>query len=489
MKFKSLEAAMDKVGKHSNDKLHSVLKERGERLGQSRVAHISSVSVYDNVLKREEQSRKLHGMRSTINAHTGRSEATSGVSLGASIAAMGLSGIVDSIVGYVAVEKDLAQQRQIIVLMDKVTTTSGDVIKAADGGYVPRNDAEVMKPAAVAGLNKTSKFDVKQTFSKPIYPGSAKVELRKKTDNTLLATYTDRTSSKEGKLFGNPLYITDSTIQYTKSSSSDAHITFSYGVDLSDYNIVFSAEVDPTNTTQEGTDKMRIKQRHIELDTFIDEFDFTFDTIMDAINQKSIDAFDMFTSNLEDCYNEAKAKVNHMVVNRLTEATTESATTVDLSGFSLAAGEYGSIYSTVISKLEEYKFQLFKKLKMSGNVSAYVVGSKVATLFSTMPGSIGNFVAATKTEGSFTSYIGSLNGVPVIVSDKMEADNQVVMVYKSADGQMAPVVYGIFLPPSDLPVVSRGVSSSLLNSGIYMVHGTAVVSNQLSLKFNVTMPS
>lgn len=126
---------------------------------------------------------------------------------------------------------------------------------------------------------------------------------------------------------------------------------------------------------------------------------------------------------------------------------------------------------------------LAKKAVKGVNTTAYIAGTRAANQF--QKGSIiGKWEKNTK-----MSYINDLlgwyNGVPVLRStDVAEGAGEGVFyaIHKTADGQMAPLARGIYMPLTDTPVVGNYQNPTQMVSGIYYQEGVKYLAPELVQK-------
>lgn len=116
-------------------------------------------------------------------------------------------------------------------------------------------------------------------------------------------------------------------------------------------------------------------------------------------------------------------------------------------------------------------------------VTAYVAGNQAANQF--QKGSfIGKWERNTK-----SSYINDLlgwyNGIPVLRSTDVVEDEGYATFYaihKTADGQMAPLARGIYMPLTDTPTIGNYNNPTQMASGIYYQEGTKYMAPELAQK-------
>jgi hypothetical protein len=95
-----------------------------------------------------------------------------------------------------------------------------------------------------------------------------------------------------------------------------------------------------------------------------------------------------------------------------------------------------------------------------------------------------------------TTYINDLlgwyNGIPVlrstdIVEDAANNEGVFYAIHKTADGQMAPLARGIYMPLTDTPTVGNYNNPSQMAAGIYYQEGTRIMAPELIQKVSFKM--
>jgi len=86
--------------------------------------------------------------------------------------------------------------------------------------------------------------------------------------------------------------------------------------------------------------------------------------------------------------------------------------------------------------------------------------------------------------------LGWYDGIPVLRStDIAEGDNSEGVFYaihKTADGQMAPLARGIYMPLTDTPTIGNYNNPTQMASGIYYQEGVRYMAPELVQKVVIT---
>lgn len=115
--------------------------------------------------------------------------------------------------------------------------------------------------------------------------------------------------------------------------------------------------------------------------------------------------------------------------------------------------------------------------------TAYVAGNRASNQFQ-KGGIIGKWESNTK-----MSYINDLlgwyNGIPVLRSTDVaeeEGEGTFYAIHKTADGQMAPLARGIYMPLTDTPTIGNYNNPTQMAAGIYYQEGVRVMAPELVQK-------
>ena len=115
--------------------------------------------------------------------------------------------------------------------------------------------------------------------------------------------------------------------------------------------------------------------------------------------------------------------------------------------------------------------------------TAYVAGNQASNHFQ-KGGMIGKFEKNTKMT-YINDLLGWYDGVPVLRStdiDEAPGEGTFYAIHKTADGQMAPLARGIYMPLTDTPTIGNYNNPTQMASGIYYQEGTKYMAPELVQK-------
>jgi hypothetical protein len=158
---------------------------------------------------------------------------------------------------------------------------------------------------------------------------------------------------------------------------------------------------------------------------------------------------------------------------------------IDLSKFSLATSEYPAYINCFINMLEAIDQAIANRLGSVMNATAYLVGKDVKYAFTTLSASK-DWVPNTKAT-YVVGLVGWWKSRPVVYSDKLAAD-EAFAACKTADGNLAPIISGQFLPLSNLPTIGDYDNISKFSTGIYSMESLDMLTSELLQRFTIKLP-
>jgi len=160
-----------------------------------------------------------------------------------------------------------------------------------------------------------------------------------------------------------------------------------------------------------------------------------------------------------------------------------------LNGQSLTFTDYRSRVDLFDAYLINVETALAKKAVKGVTTTAYVAGTRAASQFQ-KGGIIGKFKRNEKMT-YISDLMGWYDGIPVLRSDDIaEAGNDKAVFYaihKTADGQMAPLARGIYMPLTDTPTIGNYNNPTQMASGIYYQEGTKYLAPELVQRVEFTV--
>jgi hypothetical protein len=182
--------------------------------------------------------------------------------------------------------------------------------------------------------------------------------------------------------------------------------------------------------------------------------------------------------------------INYKLVDTLQSGYTGSTMTdLDMSYLQEQSGnkftftDYRSRVDLFDAYLVNVETALAQKAVKGVTTTAYVAGTNAASQFQ-KGGIIGKFKRNDKMT-YISDLLGWYDGIPVLRStDITEAKGEGTFyaLHKTADGQMAPLARGIYMPLTDTPTIGNYNNPTQMASGIYYQEGTKYLAPELVQK-------
>ena len=174
--------------------------------------------------------------------------------------------------------------------------------------------------------------------------------------------------------------------------------------------------------------------------------------------------------------------VNDKFVAALDRMWSGNVTVIDLTHATNGWLDLNSYYEKFMRELDNIDTLMAEQAYKISGATAYVCGKHVGTLFTNLRHS-GNFVK--NTESTYVNdLLGYYNGIPVLRHLDVDPD-ECYAVAKTADGQLAPIMRGIFLPLTNTPIVGNYNNPTQYASGVYYQEANSEIVPELMIKFRV----
>lgn len=418
----------------------------------------------DNLSTLQQLNAKLHNFDSTgdLNAVSNLAPSAMGIAL----AEATLQAQINSILGYVAIERSMTQMSQMLVYRD-IITKSGASIMPLIGKDTPRDRAQKVYSAKL-----TASTDFTVTLDR-LVPGGISMTIVK--DSKTYAAMDDR----KGNIMAQAGLLADgSKVDYATGKIDLKFSTTAAATDT--IKICYVVDKDAA----QGTNRTTIKQGYFNISASINKFEFEADLITAMISQKTVGG-DVIAELQQSVKDEQILSINNQLVNTLRDNYAGTTMKIDLSAFSIEGGFFDSLLKVLNAGLQAVDNAIAARCYKVVAATAYVVGNGAATLFQSLEDAQG---WVPNNSGYVNDVIGFYKGRAVIRHLNCD-DFECYAIHKTPNGQLAPLGYGLLLPATNLPLVGNFASTNEVASGIYSVDGTASVATALAQKFTITMPN
>ena len=147
--------------------------------------------------------------------------------------------------------------------------------------------------------------------------------------------------------------------------------------------------------------------------------------------------------------------------------------------------DYRSRVDLFDAYLIDVESALAKKAVKGVTTTAYVAGHRASAQFQ-KAGMIGKWKRNTEMT-YINDLLGWYDGIPVLRSTDIKEDNgdtnaTFYAIHKTADGQMAPLARGIYMPLTDTPTIGNYNNPTQMAAGIYYQEGTKYLAPELVQK-------
>ena len=394
-------------------------------------------------------------------------ENTAPSAMGVALAEATLKAQINSIVGYVAIERSMSQMTQMLVYRDVITKRGASVMPMI-GPDNPRGRAGQKYQGSVVAGNTNITIEL----GNKIVGGQVSISL-KLGDKTY-----PMMDDRKGNLLAPGGVINSGKVNYetgsieivlTTAAPADSAIEICYVLD---------------KTVGQDGNRTTIKQGYFEIKAKINKFEFEADLITAMISQKTVGG-DIVADLQQSVMDEQILSINDQLVDTLRRNYTGTTMSIDLSAFSIQGGFFDSMMKVFNAGLASVDNAIAERCYKAVNANAYIIGNGLATLFQSLEDAQGWVPNNT---GYVNGVIGFYKGRAVIRHlhlDKFEG----YAVHKTPNGQLAPLGYGILLPVTNLPLVGNFANTNEVASGIYSVDGTNTVAMDLAQRFTASMPA
>lgn len=174
--------------------------------------------------------------------------------------------------------------------------------------------------------------------------------------------------------------------------------------------------------------------------------------------------------------------INAKLVGAVKDSHVGDSYMIDAASFIGKFLDFQSRLDAFQAELVNIDTEMAKKSVKGVQATAYVVGENM-----------GNWFRKTVSNGNFVDNIGSsyvndllgyYKGIPVLRHTDV-ASNDGYAIHKTADGQLAPVMRGIFLPLTNTPLIGNYNNPSQTANGIFYQEANESIVPELTQKFSI----
>lgn len=313
----------------------------------------------------------------------------------------------------------------------------------------------------------------------PLVPGSLKITLTVGADVHIV------TDNGAGALVAAPGVLALGTVDYGLDDNAPA-IVFQAGSEIGTAATDVKVEY-VQDTPKELNDKLKPELEYYNASTspIIVPYEINQVANLSAKKALGINMRQLTLSQITDEYTKVINKKTVMQVEASASSKTEC--TVDLSAFSIATSDFRTYLESFMAQLRAVDTAMAKKTEKGVNVSAFLVSLRLGDIFNQLDMITSKWVP-NKEMSYVDDVIGYYNGIPVVRSKWVAdagANLQGYAIHKTKEGQLAPLMRGIFLPLTNMDEVGSFDNPLLKSGGIFSYEGISMLTQDLTIGFQV----
>lgn len=373
--------------------------------------------------------------------------------------------MLKSLAGFLSVERGLDMPTMKLAFLNIVNTADDSLVSPNIGPDINLQSSKVTFP-----VTTPTGTSISYAASCNLIPGLVKITIKQAG-----ITYEVKDDSKGNLLAAAGLGMTVGTVNYQIGT---INVTLGTAFAPGDNYIIELAKDTPKSPINRVKGDLAYYDMTTSPEVLLQENNL----INNYVAQKSmgININDVLKRRLVEEYVKL---VNNSVIDPINNGYSGDVVDLDLSS-APSYDNFESYLRVFTHQLNQVDTLLTDKSWKSVNTSCYLVGRELADLFKSTS-NIGSFVL--NTDATYINdLVGYYNNIPVVKSNRVANDTGYA-IHKTADGQMAPVARGIFLPVNDLPEVGNFNNPAQSASGIYSYEGTKLLTSELVQKFTVKM--
>lgn len=386
---------------------------------------------------------------------------------------------VSSFAGFMSIERDMDMPNGLISWMDVLGVSDYRTVVPNLG---PDNFGGVSSLGRFeADINVTSNPAYTYLVGRKIIPGTLRVKITKGDGSKL-----ELIDAGQGQFMSVAGVISASSIDY-KNGNVSFTLANALTAGTDKCVLIGSEDVVGTPSLLNGAasakheNRFLAKLQQIGVSTVPDMLSAEFNIASVAAMKKAIgtDVATFLFTKLREIFVKV---INNRLVTTLAAGYTGNTIEIDLADNSKKYMDYRSNLDYFVSSLIEVESALAQKAVKGTNITAYVAGANASNMFQKCT-AIGKFQKNDKST-YINDLLGWYDGVPVLRTTDIAVD-EVYAIHKTSDGQMAPLVRGIYLPLTDTPTIGNYENPVQAANGVFYQEGIKSLAPELVQKFTV----
>lgn len=387
---------------------------------------------------------------------------------------------IRSFAGFVAVERNMDQPTSLLWFSDLLGVTDNRVVLPNIGkdNLAGINSRFQANSAFTPGQNSYS-----LTTNKKLIPGSVELQLIHIADSSAPIIIKD---DRKGNLLAPAGILAKGEVEYTTGLIRFEVSPTGFVIAPGDkFSVIGFEDVagDPTfgQLTGPGNNRFKVNVQNITATSEPDMLVGESNLMTMAMAQKAIgiNLSDIVGSKLTELYTKL---INNKMVDGVISNATGDTVSIDMNAYTAKFTDYNSRLDAFKSDLVEVDSAIAKRTTKAIKATAYIVGDKVGDYFRKLK-TTGSWVE--NTESTYINdLLGYVDGIPVLRHMNV-GSNDGYAIHKTADGELAPMMRGIFLPLTNTPVVGNYNNPTQQVTGVYYQESNTCILPELIQKFTI----
>lgn len=468
---------------NSKNLIEKVLGANGAAEFENRLKMFSRSDV-DAQFRRKAYAETISNTIEINDMCLGKSGRKSFAAGGASLSSANLAGVsiyagimrsfVQSIAPIFSVQRNIDAPSQKIMYVDFYDILNDNLIVpniGPDKAWADQKNrvTDTIAPATTPKYTITAGTPiVPKTFMAEVYNGSA-----------LVGTIMD---AGNGHFLATPGVLKDtSSISYQTGGS--AVVTLDFEATLKADKIVYACVYDVSAKDEVNKAYARVKYYDMNTSPILVPVERNVISDHAMAKQGIINSDELYSNFIENEYTKV---VNERVFGALINGYTGDTFELDLSGFSLQAGYYESVVRSFRALLTQAENQLAAQTYKGAKCTGYLASPEAVNIFDLMVAGDGWVKNVNSTY--YKDIVGWYNDVPVVRCTEL-GEGELMLTHRTDDGYLAPLFHGMFLAPTELPVVANYQNMTKYAAGMYSMEGFGFSSSALCVKVKIIAPA
>lgn len=406
-----------------------------------------------------------------------------------------VAAMIKSYSGIFSVERAMDQPNASLPYMNLYGVKTGNLITPNIGisNVFQEGDGYVLMENTILAASLTQNIKVATTGSTagfnnldklPIVPGSVKIEYQE-VGGALMTIRDDG----NGGLLAPAGFLSAGSVTYSLDNNpSVPEITFTVAA-----TVVGNVSMKLTlvhDTPKELNERIKPELEYYSASTAPIIVPYEINQVANLSARKALN-IDMRGLTLTQITDEYTKLINKKTVDQVVaSAKSKSEAVIDLQAFTIATSDYRTHLESFMAQLKAVDTAMAKKTEKGVSISAFLVSLTLGDLFHQLDMVTTKWVP-NKDMSYVDDVIGYYSGVPVVrtkwIADLNGGVCQGYAIHKTKEGQLAPLMRGIFLPLTNMDEVGSFDNPLLKSGGIFSYEGVNMLTQDLTIGFQVKL--